>query len=863
MLASYSEYMHKKAALEQYRAQYPDDADSIAKVQAALADYEQKNDIAADDPGTAREVSALSAPTEGLPSQEEISQQLSHDAPAPAADPRVDRLLGMLDPMQPLVPQALATLPATTHPAGDEAAKDEWVQGDLDNPNGKVIVYDAPLSKVREDLANNPALLDYIGLHMSPGATVEKGDSVEQAYQAHHWRMAANSAAEAGKTAYRYSAAPWLGDGKNASLLDSLKTKLGSVPGDALEAFVLGYDDLANFGAGRAARESGAFAPSKEPGMFQTEESKKRWDASTQAARDAQLRQTKSVGGIPARGEGSERERDTMLDEEHPIAHALGQVAGIAPGLVEGAAKGLYRGAKALVGAGVEAAEQGTKSLAEWSLSNGLWDAITGGAKAAERGVVNSTLRGGGAAATDQAVREGIQAGSRYAETGDTGTTLKDVGEHAAMAAGGGAVLHALGTGLRKGASGFAENVRTGPRYEGAPGRLESHGVEVRVGRGHVDPQIVKDAALRGRKEGGRDALTVLASDLDEPLGDVARGRVAKAEQAEASTVATHRGTPEAGYTLPARNLAETSVEKLRELTSPVPKKGLPGVAKPGSESEVKGIFNKNIEGVSTRKTAHGIPLTADEARSFLSPEWQETGKLDFEKLGKKKGPAVWVTPRRHDSAHFDTVIEELGASKDKQVKSLQEAARKDRAARGTGDYGAARDQHDKDIGKAKKGVKRIGADKDDGVRDTVVRVGKSKGNDKATSALRSAAREAGGPAREQLRGALVAEDLDDLRKKAALGGTARNPLASPWNLWGLGDKAVLRTAYPIARNIERSAPGKAAAATRMIAAATRGATKDDEKESKPAAPAGERTVTKRTPRRIPRRRTAQKEAEQ
>jgi hypothetical protein len=33
---------------------------------------------------------------------------------------------------------------------------------------------------VREDLANNPALLDYIGLHMSPGATVEKGDSVEQ-----------------------------------------------------------------------------------------------------------------------------------------------------------------------------------------------------------------------------------------------------------------------------------------------------------------------------------------------------------------------------------------------------------------------------------------------------------------------------------------------------------------------------------------------------------------------------------------------------------------------------------------------------------------------------------------------------------
>ncbi len=851
MLASYSEYMHKKAALEEYRAQYPDDADSIAKVQAALADYEKKNDVAADDPGTAREVSALTAPTEGLPSQEEISQQLEHDSPAPAPGDRAAQLMSMLDPMQPLQPQVLATMPATTHPAGDEAAKEEWVRGDLDNPNGVVVVYDAPLKKVQEDLAANPLMFEAQGYGLPAGYHVAKGESVEQAYQHYHWQQAADAAAKAGKTAYYYPKAPWLGDGKNASILDSLKTKLGSVPGGGAEAFMLGVDDIGNFGAGKAARESGLFAPSAE--------TKKFLNTTSEAPS-----KNEAVGGVPAPGEIPDRERDAMIEEEHPTAHTAGQLAAIAPGVVEGAVNLGIRGVKAVAGVATEAGEKGIRGLAEWLPSTMLWDTIAGTGEAAKaRGFVASAARGTAAAATDQAVREGVQAGSHYAETGDTGTTLGEAAGRVAAVGAGGAVLHALGTGVRKGASAFAENVRTGPRYEGAPGRLEAHEVDVRVGQGHVDPQVVKDAALRARKEGRSDALTVLASDLDQPLGDVARGRVAKAEQAEASTISAHQQTPEAGYTLPARNLAETSVEKLRELTSPVPKKGLPGVAKPGSESEVKGIFNKNIEGVSTRKTAHGIPLTADEARSFLSPEWQESGKLDFEKLGKKKGPVVWVTPRRHDSAHFDTVIEELAASKDKQVQSLQEAARKDRAARGTGDYGAARDKHDADIGKAKKGVKRIGADKDDGVRDTVVRVGKSKGNDKATSALRSAAREAGGPAREQLRGALVAEDLDDLRKKAALGGTARNPLASPWNLWGLGDKAVLRTGYPIARNIERAAPGKAAAATRALAAPVRAAMAPDKEEKKAPEPERKAATKKRTPWRVARRRPAQKEAEQ
>ncbi len=867
MLASYSEYMHKKAALEEYRTQYPDDSDSIAKVQAALEAYEKKNDVAPDDPSTAREVSALTAPTEGLPSQEEISQQLEHDSPAPAPGDRAAQLMSMLDPMSPLQPQVLATMPATTHPAGDEAAKEEWVRGDLDNPNGRVIVYDAPLTKVREDLAANPLLLEASGHGLSAGARVDKGDSVEQAYQDYKWQQAADAAAKAGKTAYRYSKASYLGDGKNASLLDSLSTKIkaAALPGiEGATAFVLGVDDIGNFGAMGAASNAGAFDDTQaSPGEQAARASLDPRKHAIEGSKFLGGGNDEMVGGSATSPGKSAREDNARLGEEHPALHTAGQLAGLAPGVVEGAVNMGVRGAKAVAGVATDAAEQGIRGLAEWMPSTMLWDAIAGTGEAAKaRGFVASTARGTAAAATDQAVREGVQAGSHYAETGDTGTTLKDAGKRVAAVGAGGAVLHALGTGVRKGASAFGENVRWGPRYEGAPGRLEAHGVETGVGSGHIPPQVVKDAELRGRMEGGRSPLAVIASDLDQPLGDVHRGRVAKAEQAETATVSAHRATPEAGYTLPARNLVEKSIEKMRELTSAVPKKGLPGVAVPGSESAVKGIFNKNIEGVSTTATKHGVPLTVDEARSFLSPEWQE--KVDLDKLSKKKGAQVWVTPRRYDSAHHDKAIELLGKSKDPHVQELLESARKDRAGRGP-EYAAARDKHDAAIGAATADAESVGAGKTDKpgrVRKTVERVGKSKGNDAATPALRSAATESGDKAREQLRGALVAEDLDDLSKKAALGGTARNPLASPWNLWGLGDKAVLRLGYPITRNIERAAPGKAAAATRALAAPVRAAMKPDKEEKK--APAPERKpAKKRTPWRVARRRTAQKEEQQ
>ena len=70
-------------------------------------------------------------------------------------------------------------------------------------------------------------------------------------------KQAAEAAAKGGKTAYRYARAPYLTSGPNASILDSLSTKLGNMPGDVMQAFVMGYDNTANFGIGNAISDAG------------------------------------------------------------------------------------------------------------------------------------------------------------------------------------------------------------------------------------------------------------------------------------------------------------------------------------------------------------------------------------------------------------------------------------------------------------------------------------------------------------------------------------------------------------------------------------------------------------------------------
>ncbi len=403
---------------------------------------------------------------------------------------QVQRVLGQLDPAFSLPAQVLAVQPATTHPGGDEAAKDEWIRGDLNNPNGLVVAYDLPVSEVRKKLLEQPELFRALQLSVpaEPEAVmaVEEGDSTHQAFNDYMFRQAAEKATAAGKTIYRYSKAPWLSDGNGAGFLHTLKTKWDTTPADAPQAFVLGYDDTANFGAGKAAQESGAFGPDPETQKLM---------AGPRAKPSFE-----TVGGMP---EGlSPQERNDALEESSPAAYTFGQTLGM---------------------------------LAPWTVANKLWGWVVGegaeaGAKTVLRGLASGAGRGAAAGAADQTAREGVQAASSYAATGDSGTTLADSGGRVLASAAGAALPASVARGLGGLGNQLTEAVEWGGRYGEAPGRLRAHGVETSFLKGHQSPPVVKEAVARGRAEGGRSATAVLASELDEPLSAAAQARVKEAK---------------------------------------------------------------------------------------------------------------------------------------------------------------------------------------------------------------------------------------------------------------------------------------------------------------------------------------------
>lgn len=588
MIASYSEYLKKKALLAS-GGDFSEEA--VAKVQAALDEYD--NNFLAK--GAAANEMPLK-PDEGVRLIGEAAK-----AQAPTQDELAQQLIARLDPSHPLVPQALAIQPATTHPKGDDAAKDEWLRGDLDNPNGKVVVYDAPARVVRKDLVDNPQLFAALGLEapLSPDAvmTIKPGDSTYQAYNDFKWREAAGAAAKKGKTAYRFSKAPYLGDGKSASILNTLSTKVGYgvLPAaEQAQAFVLGVDKGADFGAGGAIADTNAFAPSDKPGMFQTEESKKRWDASM---KNAPRRESKDeiVGGIP---EGTPpRERNDMVKEENPLTYTGGDILGtLAPW---GLANKVFGGAlgvtgKALAGPGAGALRTGAAELAGSAL--------------------------GGAAV--QAGHEAVNAGASYAQTGSAGTTLPEVGGRLKDAAEGGAAWSLPGVA----AQGLGNAVRTSARYEGLPGTVEKlNGGKVYPFVGHATPPVVSEAQQAARARSiPVEPVDVLAENLKAPLTEAAKGHVAEVKAEVHRNTAEVKASPEGRQLLPAEKTAKTALAQLRERTSSAGGDAPTPVGVPNADRPVKGIFNSNIEGVSVRPRKGWIPVSVKESESFLSPVWRK-----------------------------------------------------------------------------------------------------------------------------------------------------------------------------------------------------------------------------------------------
>lgn len=170
-------------------------------------------------------------------------------AEPPGAEQPPDLTL-QLDPNFSLIAQADATAPATTHPGGDQAAASEWEAG---TPDGELmIVYEPPVETVRQKLLENPAMVKALWPHVQPSpeeiASLERGGDIYDAYANRVWSDTANAAAGAGKRVYRYSKAPFLQSGKLVSTME----RLGGFTNAALPSFIMGVDDTALFGAGRA-----------------------------------------------------------------------------------------------------------------------------------------------------------------------------------------------------------------------------------------------------------------------------------------------------------------------------------------------------------------------------------------------------------------------------------------------------------------------------------------------------------------------------------------------------------------------------------------------------------------------------------
>lgn len=543
--------------------------------------------------------------------------QVMQPARAPTQTPeqaQMTSVVQQLDPRFSLPAQGLAAQPATTHPDSDQAAADEWVRGDLSNPNGTVVVYDMPLAELRKKLYQDPTLIKALGFeHLPPSPEsvqlLDDNDRIFKDAQEYYWRQTADGLAKSGKTAYRYSKAPWMHGEGMGDKLQSLGLKASSAIAPAAEgavAFVMGVDDMATFGVGRRAGEALDTAIHPE-GQGPTPEG--------------------TAGGIASVEGASPTEVNDMIREEYPTATLAGQVAGLVPGLVK---KGVAKAA----GLVSESAEQGIKALRPWSASNAIFETIAnyankaatrvglGGAGA--RGLAGSVAGGalGGAAAGvgTQAAQEAVNAVGNQLQFGDTGTTLDEATGRVVDAASLPGMLGAAG-GLAQGLSrAGAQWVRRGEAYEGRPGRLEDLGGRFQFGRGPVSPEL-DAAAQRARTvtPGGVPTVDVLAKDLAPKVEAAADDLVRKEIHDIGARTKSFMSSPEGQELLPAERYVDKNLELLRETYS-AERGGKPlrPVGTPSGGKTLKGLFNINTSEVSLEPSKGARAIDVDEAAAFL-----------------------------------------------------------------------------------------------------------------------------------------------------------------------------------------------------------------------------------------------------
>lgn len=540
-------------------------------------------------------------------------------------------LVDKLDPELPLLAQPLATQPGTNHPKGDIAAADDW-ERNPESTKGTVVVYDMPLALARKKILEDPNVLPMLGYkHGPPSAesiqSMDAGSDIYQAYNDHVWRETADAATKAGKRVYRYSKAPWLQDGGIAAAISSLGMKLKTSVDPLTEgmmAFVMGTDDTAALGIGRAGGEALDTAfPTAAP-----------------SAIDAPGDTT--VGGVGAlRSAGMDPHAiNEAINEDSPALHTAGQVAGVVPGLIPGAVKGLGKlvgVASESTGKAIAAAGRGLESLAPWSASNEAFDAVASGGRRvlSKLGLVEglapvaaSALSAGIAGGAVHAAQEGVDAASNLYRTGETGTTLDEAAGRTLEAAKFAGAAGGLGSVVQQGSGQVADWVRGGNRYKKLPGQLERAGVEAEFGKGFVEPAAVAAAKKEAEALDDVPVEAVLAERVAPKLSKATDDIQAEAHAGVKAENAEFQASPEGKAPMPLRNFIDTAVTKLRGAMEKRAKGAQVGrgdvpdpVGYKGQGREVKELFNQTIDEVSLKPTAGAIELSPEEAQAFLEPE--------------------------------------------------------------------------------------------------------------------------------------------------------------------------------------------------------------------------------------------------
>lgn len=729
--------------------------------------------------------------------------------PAPA-------MTAQVSPEFPVLPQVLATAPATTHPGGDQAAADEWVRAPQ-NAKGTVFVYEPPVAVVRKRLIEDPqfARALYPDVQIAPEEiqNLSSDSDIYRTASDKYWTEAAEKAMAGGRTAYRYSKAPWLQAGGGMSAAESFGTKLltSTLPIlEGLQSFVLGVDDTAALGQGRAVQETADTLDAKEPKpQLAPGEEKDFYLHPTLGKMPKSMPvRDESTGSVSTAPGLTPQERNAALIEEHPLAYTAGQTYG---------------------------------AFAEWAPFNYLMNSLTSGTAA---GLAKMGANGAGgklaAGAASGAVTAGLEsagsdvvdAAAQYAQTGQTNMTPKDVASRALWPAVTGGALGFGGELLGQGLDATRKWIAEGPRYGGMPGRLDQKGVEFSPLTGpKIDAKTQK--VIDEAKALDVPEVDVSARDLAPHITEGADKRVKETIQKVTQNKQDFYATGEGQQRIPVRNFMDRAVDILRRRHQPDEAGELLPIGK--RVEKVRDLFNEHIAGVSTKPSEGAIKLSPEEAETFLATSYQkqlrpkkaegssgarELDASDLEGGGEAGGLAkdlrgrgvteVYVVPQRYDAQRTEELIQnELKGSRIenksyRELNELDEALRMDRDVRPLGGqkggWSALQAKHEELLRKV-KGDEKLAAPNRDAFQPLVQSAIQAPGELPRIQAQRAAAEAAGPQYLQQFEAHRALDPLMSLKNQVQYGKVdgKRVNILSPNSA---ADSLALR-AYPVLKRLE------------------------------------------------------------